>query len=319
MEYKDYYKTIGVPRTATEDEIKKAYRKLARKYHPDVSKEPNAEEKFKEVQEAYEVLKDPKKREAYDQLGSQWKSGQEFRAPPGWNVYSDFGQGQGGFEDEGMGGFSDFFESIFGGGRFQQAGGRSQRRRQEYSQRGSDQHAKMTITLEDAYNGATKSIQLQTTELDAYGQPQPKTRTIKINIPKGATPGQQLRLAQQGNPGLGGGPAGDLYLELDIQSHAHYTLEGKDVYLTLPITPWEAALGAKVTVPTLGGPVEMKIAPGSQSGQKLRLKGRGLPVKNEPGDQYALLQIVTPPAKTDEQKAFYEKMAKEMPFDPRHP
>lgn len=312
---------MGVPRTATADEIKRAYRKLARKYHPDVSKEPNAEEKFKEVQEAYEVLKDPKKREAYDQLGSEWKSGQEFRPPPGWQGFAGFHPGrETEFNAEDLGGFSDFFENIFGGAgaRTHQTGSPHFRyqRRHDFSQRGNDQHAKISVPLEEAYNGALKSIQLQVPEIDANGQIHPNTRTLKITVPKGVISGQQLRLAEQGMPGIGKGPAGDLYLEIELEPHRLFTVQGHDIYLTLPITPWEAALGAKVTVPTLGGPVDMKIAPNSQAGQKLRLKGRGLPGKT-PGDQYALLQIVTPPAQSESQKQLYETMAKEMPFNPR--
>lgn len=309
MEYKDYYATLGVQRTANADDIKRSYRKLARKYHPDVSKEPNAEEKFKEVQEAYEVLKDPKKREAYDQLGSQWQGGQEFRPPPNWQGFEGFDFDVGGD----AGGFSDFFANIFGGARH--AGGR--RRQHEYNQRGNDQHAKITVSLADAYHGATKSIQLQAPEVDSHGRMQYKTRTLKINIPKGVSSGQQLRLAGQGLPGVGKAPAGDLFLEIEIQPSGIFSLQGNDIYLTLPITPWEAALGAKIPVPTLGGKVDMKILPGSQAGQKMRLKGRGLPSKPAPGDQYVLLQIVAPPAKTDAQRALYEKMAQEMPFNPR--
>lgn len=314
MEYKDYYATMGVSRTATAEEIKRAYRKLARKFHPDVSKEANAEEKFKAVQEAYEVLKDPQKRQAYDQLGSQWQSGQDFRPPPGWEGFGNAEQNARGFGGADLGGFSDFFESIFGGARSRHSRGRQ--RQQDFSQRGSDQHAKITISLEEAYNGGTKSIQLQVPEMNAHGQMQHKIRTLKITIPKGVVNGQQLRLAKQGMPGINA-PAGDLYLEMEIQPHRLFTLEGKDIYLTLPLTPWEAALGAKVKVPTLGGSVDMKIAPNSQSGLKLRLKGRGLPTQPSPGDQYALLQIVTPPAKTDSEKAFYEKMGQVMPFNPR--
>lgn len=316
MEYKDYYKTLDVPRTATADDIKRSYRKLARKYHPDVSKEANAEEKFKEVQEAYEVLKDPKKREAYDQLGSQWQGGQEFRPPPNWQGFEGFADG--GFEGGGgdFGGFSDFFANIFGGGGFRRGGGHH-RGHQEFNQRGRDQHAKISVSLKDAYQGATKSVQLQVPEVDQYGQVQHKLRTLKINIPKGVVSGQQLRLAGQGTPGMGKAPAGDLFLEIEVQADGIFTLQGKDIYLTLPITPWEAALGAKIPVPTLGGTVDMKVAPGSQAGQKMRLKGRGMPSKTSPGDQYVLLQIVTPPAKTDGQRALYEKMAQEMPFNPR--
>jgi curved DNA-binding protein len=318
MEYKDYYKTLNVERTATPDQIKQSYRKLARKFHPDVSKEPNAEEKFKAVQEAYEVLKDPQKREAYDQLGSQWQGGQEFRPPPNWQGFSGF-EGFGG-GDEGMGGFSDFFESIFGAG-----GGRGGARAHpgfrggagSFDRRGRDQHAKITISLEEAFRGGNKTIQLEVPEVDAMGHVQHKLRTLKITIPAGTVSGQQMRLAKQGLPGTGKAPPGDLYLEIDVQSHRYFTLQGRDVYLTLPITPWEAALGAKVTAPTLAGPVDVKIATGSQTGQKLRLKGRGLPGKPNAGDQYILLQIATPPAKTEAEKALYEKMAQEMPFNPR--
>lgn len=312
MEYKDYYKTLGVSRDAKEDEIKRSYRKLARKYHPDVSKEPNAEERFKEVQEAYEVLKDAKKRAAYDQLGSNWKSGQDFRPPPNWQ-----GSGFEGFESEGAD-FSDFFASIFGGAAGRGGGFRGQRHHGGgFKQRGQDEHAKITISLEEAFHGGAKTIQLQVPEIDANGRMHHKTRTLKMTIPPGVVSGQQLRLSQQGGAGSGGAPAGDLYLELEVTPHALYSLQGHDVYITLPIAPWEAALGAKVTVPTLAGPVEMKIAPGSQAGQKLRLRGRGLPGKPAAGDQYALLQVVTPPATTETQRALYEQMAKEMPFNPR--
>lgn len=316
MEFKDYYAVMGVARTATPEEIKKAYRKLARKYHPDVSKEPNAEAKFKELQEAYEVLKDPKKRESYDALGANWKGGQDFRPPPNWQGFDFRDGGGGGFEEADMGGFSDFFANIFGGRGHGQA--RTHRQsRQGFSQRGEDQHAKIRITLDEAYNGGTKAIHLQAPETDANGRTHYKTRTLKITLPKGAVNGQQLRLQKQGLPGIGQAPAGDLYLEIEIEPHRLFTLEGRDVYLTLPIAPWEAALGAKVTVPTLGGSVDMRIASGAQAGQKMRLKGRGLPDKTTPGDQYVMLQVVTPPAVTDEQRAFYEKMAMEMPFNPR--
>lgn len=308
MEYKDYYKTLGVARDAKEDEIKRAYRKLARKYHPDVSKEANAEEQFKAVQEAYEVLKDSEKRAAYDQLGSQWKNGQEFRPPPHWNTQQGFNAA--GMSEEDLGGFSDFFSSIFG------RSGQGAQHRARHDARGRDEHAKIHISLEEAFRGGDKTIQLQTSKVDAHGQVKYETRALKIMIPPGIASGQQLRLAKQGSPGHGKAPAGDLYLEIEILPHRLFTLQGRDVYLTLPVTPWEAALGAKISVPTLGGKVEMKIAPGSQAGQKLRLKGRGLP-GSQVGDQYALLQIVTPPAKTDQERGFYEKMAQEMPLDPR--
>ncbi|MBV8801461.1 MAG: DnaJ domain-containing protein [Gammaproteobacteria bacterium] len=314
MEYKDYYKILGVPRTASEDEIKRAYRKLARKYHPDVSKEPNAEEQFKAVQESYEVLKDKKKREAYDQLGSNWKNGQDFRPPPNWQGF-DF---QGGFEQEDMGNFSDFFANIFGGGAARgRQGGFHRAQQRPFQQRGQDQHAKIVITLEEAFRGGSKNIHLQVPEKDANGQTHYVTKTLKITVPSGTLPGQQLRLAKQGMPGINGGLPGDLFLEIDIAPHRLFTLQGHDVYLTVPVTPWEAALGTKINIPTLGGAVDLKITAGAQAGQKLRLKGRGLPAKPQSGDQYILLQIVTPPAKTDADKALYEKMAQEMPLNPR--
>lgn len=312
MEFKDYYTILGVPRTAKEDEIKRSYRKLARKYHPDVSKEPNAEEKFKEVQEAYEVLKDEKKRAAYDQLGSQWKSGQDFKPPPHWQNYADFTHR----EEENFDGFSDFFSSIFGN-KTQGPNPFTAGRRKAYQQRGRDEHATLSIQLEEAYRGTEKNIQLQTPSIDAQGHVHPQTRSLKINIPAGVTSGQQLRLAKQGAPGIGGAPAGDLYLEIQISPHRFFSVQGSDVYLTLPITPWEAALGTKIMIPTLGGPVDMKIPPNAKPGQKLRLKNRGLPAKPQTGDQYLLLQIMTPPVKTESDRAFYEKMALAMPFNPR--
>jgi len=309
MEYKDYYATLGLSKGAKDEDIKRAYRKLARKYHPDVSKEANAEEKFKNLQEAYEVLKDSQKRAAYDQLGSQWKSGQEFRPPPGWQNFTGFEEGMG---EEGMGGFSDFFNILFGQ---QQARARQGRQQQGFQRdfagfrtRGQDEHAKITITLEEAFHGATKNLQLRL---------QNNVRTLKVAIPRGTQAGHQLRLAQQGTPGMGGGPAGDLYLQIDIAPHKYFTLQGRDVYLTVPIAPWEAALGAEVKIPTLGGQVGLKLASGSQAGQKLRLKGRGLPGVPHAGDQYAVLQIVTPLAATEEQRALYQKMAEVMPFNPR--
>src|SRR6185437_8650626 len=245
MEYKDYYKILGVSRTASDDDIKHSYRKLARKYHPDVSKEPNAEEQFKAVQEAYEVLKDKKKREAYDQLGSHWKSGQDFRPPPKWQGL-DFQSNH--FDTENMGNFSDFFASIFGGGERGQSGFHHAQRG-PFQRRGQDQHAKIAITLEEAFHGGSKTIYLQVPERDAHGKLQHDTRTLKISIPVGTVPGQQLRLAKQGMPGVGGGPAGDLFLEIDILPHRLFTLQDHDVYLTVPITPWEAALGAKIKLP----------------------------------------------------------------------
>lgn len=317
MEYKDYYATLGINKKASQEDVKKAYRRLARKYHPDVSKEKNAEEQFKNVQEAYEVLKDPEKRSAYDQLGSNWKSGQDFRPPPGWgDAHTQFRSSRAqGFAEEDLGGFSDFFANLFGGG-----GGRTQHFQREdfggFKQRGGDQHAKINITLDEAFHGVKKMVQLQVPEMSSDGMMQPKIRTLNISIPAGTTQGKQLRLTGQGMAGMGGGPAGDLYLEIDILPHTLFSLKERDVYLTLPVTPWEAALGAEIKIPTLGGPVGLKLSPNSQSGQKLRLKGRGMPGKT-PGDQYAVLQVVLPPANTEEQKQVYENMARIMPFNPR--
>ncbi|BCX89786.1 curved DNA-binding protein [Methylomarinovum tepidoasis] len=311
MEYKDYYKILGVSRDATQDEIKRAYRKLARKYHPDVSKEADAEEKFKEVNEAYEVLKDPEKRKAYDQFGAHWKEGQGFQPPPGWE--EQFGFGGGGYTEGGRtADFSEFFEALFGGGGFRRG-----RARSGFRMRGEDLHAKVYIDLEDAYRGTTQTLTLSVPEVDpATGRLVDKHKRLQVKIPKGIREGQKIRLAGQGAPGMGGGPAGDLYLEVHFKPHRWFKVEDKDVYLDLPVTPWEAALGAKVPVPTLEGKVELRIPPGSQTDRKLRLKGKGLP-GTPAGDQYVILKIHTPPADTEDKKRFYEEMARKMPFNPR--
>lgn len=310
MEYQDYYKTLGVDRKATLEEIKKQYRRLARKYHPDVSKEPNAEEKFKQVKEAYEVLKDPEKRKAYDQMGSQWKQGQGFQPPPGWQQHRASGhQAQ---VDPGE--FSDFFESIFGRG-FRQADGAHAHR--TVRQKGQDQHSKISISLTEAFQGSERSLSLREPSLDPKtGEVAYQTRQVNVKIPPGVTEGQQIRLSGLGGAGVGGGPNGDIYLEVEFLPHPFYTVEGRDIYLKCPITPWEAALGAEVEIPTLAGSVKLKIAPGAQSGQKMRLKGRGLPGKPA-GDEYALLTILTPKAENEEQMALYQKMKETMNFNPR--
>ncbi len=309
MEFKDYYEIMGVSRDATQEEIKRAYRKLARKYHPDVSKEPDAEEKFKQLGEAYEVLKDPEKRAAYDKLGANWKAGQEFHPPPDWDAGFEFRGG--GFTGAGEGvDYSDFFESLFGGG-FRRAGGRG-----GFHARGQDTHAKVLIDLEDAYRGAVRHITLQAPEVDAQGHVTTRQRTLKVNIPKGVREGQQIRLAGQGAPGIGEGPAGDLYLEIAFKPHPFYRVEGKDVYLDLPVAPWEAALGGRVKVPTPAGTLELKIPPGSNTGKKMRLKGKGIPAR-QPGDFYVELKVMTPPAESEEQKALYRRMAEKFSYNPR--
>jgi curved DNA-binding protein len=313
MDYKDYYKIMGVARDASQDEIKKVYRRLARKYHPDVSKEAHAEERFKEVQEAYEVLKDPEKRAAYDQLGSNWRSGQEFRPPPDWGKDFEFSTSSFGAGDDA--GFSDFFSSLFGqrspfGARG--AGGRAR----GFAAAGDDHMARIEIDLEDAYHGATRTIELKTPQVGEDGRLAIKPRTLQVKIPAGVTEGQRIRLAGQGSAGIGGGRAGDLYLEIHLRPHKLYQVEGRDITLSLPIAPWEAALGATVLTPTLAGPVELRIPANAKAGQRLRLKGRGLP-GNPPGDQYVALKIVTPPADTPRARELYEQMQRELQFEPR--
>jgi curved DNA-binding protein len=310
MEFKDYYQIMGVKRDATQDEIKRAYRRLARKFHPDVSKEKDAESRFKEVGEAYEVLKDPEKRAAYDQLGANWKAGQEFRPPPDWDQGFEFrGGGFTGAEQ-----FSEFFESLFGGGGF--GGGFGHLTQRSFDARGEDIHTKVLIDLDDAYQGANRTLTLKQTELGADGRPQVKERTLNVRIPKGVRQGQHIRLGKQGEAGMGRGEAGDLYLEVEFRPHPFYKVEGKDVFLDLPVAPWEAALGATVKVPTPAGKVDLKIPPGSSGGRKLRLKGRGIPAK-PPGDLYVVVQIALPPARTEDAKAAYRELEKALAFSPR--
>jgi curved DNA-binding protein len=312
MDYKDYYKILGVAREANQDEIKRVYRRLARKYHPDVSKEKNAEDRFKEVQEAYEVLKDPEKRAAYDQLGSNWRSGQEFRPPPDWGKDFEFTTSFGGPGEDG--GFSDFFSSLFGArSPFGQQGGPGRR---GFARSGEDHVAKIEIDLADAFRGGTQTIELKSPQLSDDGRVAVQPRTLRVTIPAGVIEGQRIRLAGQGSAGIGGGAAGDLYLEIGLRPHRLFEVEGRDVTLSLPIAPWEAALGATIQTPTLAGPVDLRIPPGAKSGQRLRLKGRGLPGAT-PGDQYVVLKIVLPPIDTPEARAFFEKMKNELPFDPR--
>ena len=309
MEFKDYYATLGVERSATQEEIKRSYRKLARKFHPDVSKEPDAEERFKAVAEAYKALGDSERRAAYDSVGSGHQGNQEFHPPPGWDSGFEFSGADAGFGGE----QSEFFESLFG--RHAGAGRRAQAPQHA---NGADHHAKVRISLADSYRGATRSITLQVPQADAAGHLTLQSRQLEVNIPKGIRDGQHLRLAGQGSPGTGRGMAGDLYLEIAFAPDPHFRVEGRDVYLDLPVAPWEAALGAAMAVATPDGSVELRVPPASSPGRKLRLKGKGLP-GNPSGDLYAVLSIALPPADTDAAKAAYAELAKACgSFDPRH-
>jgi curved DNA-binding protein len=311
MEFKDYYQTLGVSRDAAADDIKKAFRKLARKYHPDVSKEPNAEQRMKEVNEAYTVLSDPEKRAAYDQLGRGYRPGQEFRPPPDWDAGFEFsGRGASQFE---AADFSDFFAELFGrmgGGRgFQTYGG-------EFRARGEDHYAKVLLDLEDAFTGATRQISLRVPKQDAQGRVQLATRTLNVKIPKGVHEGQVIRLAGQGPPGMAGGPAGDLLLEVHFKPHDRLRAEGRNLHLTLPVAPWEAALGAVVPVRLPGGSLRVRIPEGAQSGHQLRVRGKGIP-GDPPGDLLLTIQVVLPAADSPKGREVYETMARELAFDPR--
>lgn len=294
MEYKDYYKALGVGRDASADEIKKAYRKLAREFHPDKNQSKGAEERFKEINEANEVLGDPEKRKAYDALGANWRAGQQFRPPPGWQ---HMGGGRGGASAGGFGGanFSDFFSSLFGGmggaGGFGGMGG--------FEPDAEDSRDLLTVSLEESFHGGSRRVQLSS------------GRTLDVKIPKGITEGKTIRLGGQGRFG------GDLLLEIRFAPHPRFEVKERDISTVVPVAPWEAALGATIAVPTLGGEVELKLPAGTQGGRKLRLKGRGLPGAT-PGDQFVEIRLVTPPAETDEQRAFYTQMAERFAgFAPR--
>lgn len=301
MEFRDYYDTLGVERSATADEIKRAYRKLARKYHPDVSKEADAEEHFKEVQEAYEVLKDEEKRAAYDQFGENWQAGQDFQPPPDWQREFSFSTDN--FDQ--AGGFSDFFSSLFGGGRGFSNGQRGEFRSMRMD--GQDINADIEIAISDAYTGATRQISLEVPTADAQGRMVRTRRTLNVKVPKGIKSGQRIRLENQGGPGVGQGARnGDLYLRVNFAPHPVYSADGRNITVSLPLTPAEAALGGKVKVPTLGGPVDLTIPAGSSTGKRLRLKGRGLP-GSPPGDQFVEIKVVVPTLDDDLRQA-YEKL-----------
>jgi len=336
VEYKDYYKTLGVERTATQQEIQRAYRKLARKHHPDISKETGAEDRFKEITEAYEVLKDPDKRQKYDQFGQAWKQQGGERGggpPPGWEqvIFGAGGPGMGGqridFDFGNLGGgaggsgFSDFFEMLFGqrmqganmGGASQSAqrGGPGSGYRADWVQRGNDQEARIQLTLEEAASGGERGITL-TDPGDGTQQ------TLRVKIPRGIRPGQKIRLAAKGGAGMGGGPPGDLFLHVEVLPHGRFRLEGSDLHTTLPITPWEAALGGTAQLETLDGAVTVRIPAASPAGRKIRLRGYGYPqAKGGKGDLYAELDVVVPQQLSDRERELFEELAKISSFNPR--
>jgi curved DNA-binding protein len=313
MQYKDYYRILGVPRDASADDIKKAFRKLARKYHPDVSKEGDAEARMKEINEAHTVLSDPERRAAYDQLGRGWKPGQEFHAPPGWE--EQFESSSRGFAPGEEGEFSDFFAELFGHlGGLHGAGPRAARPRGRG--RGMDRQARVELDVEDAFGGVSRQISLGVPVVDASGRLRHETRTLHVKIPRGVRAGQVIRLAGQGEGARGGAPAGDLLLEVAFRPHPRYQVDGRDLRLALPVAPWEAALGALVPVQLPGGEVRVRVPAGAQSGGQLRLRGKGIP-GDPPGDALLDLRIVVPPADTPRARELYEAMAKELAFDPR--
>lgn len=333
MEYKDYYQVLGVSRDASQEEISKAFKKLARKYHPDLNpNDPEAEKKFKEVNEAYEVLKDSEKRKRYDHLGADWEHGQNFEPPPGYeNVRFTFGSPGGG---QSWSGFSDFFETIFGdlfgesgaGAKFRTSRGRF--REDPFAQRdffgagfstkGEDVQTILELSLEDAYQGGKKTVTLQEKVAGQDGFPRTQTKNLEVNIPPGVSEGSKIRLAGQGRPGVQGGKPGDLYCTVRIKPHPLFKVEGKNIVLDLPITPWEAVLGTKLKVQTLDGQVEMRIPPGTNSGQRFRLRNKGLGRDNNKGDQLVRAVIQTPKTLSNEEKELWEKLAQVSNFNPRN-
>lgn len=337
VKYQDYYKTLGVSRDASQNEIHQAYRKLARKYHPDVNKSDEAEQKFKDISEAYEVLKDPEKRKKYDSLGQNWHGGDDFSPPPGWEEFVGgggrsggfgFGQGGGGFGNFGFdifgdrgsgsgGGFSDFFETLFGG--FGGVGGETDFGARGWSQKGQDHEADVTINLEDAYFGGKKTLALQQQETDGQGRIHSRTRNFEVNIPAGITEGKRLRLGGQGGDGGGAGQRGDLYLRIHIAPHPRFRLKGSDIETDLSISPWEAALGTKVDVPIVGGKAAITIPPGTSSGKRLRLRGKGMKKKDgKNGDLFAVIRIVVPEQLSQKERELFEELSKQSRFNPRN-
>ena len=307
MEYKDYYKILGVERGASETDIKKAFRKLAHKYHPDVSKEKDAEAKFKDVNEAYQTLSDPEKRAAYDQLG-QRRDGSNFEPPPGWGGFGGAGaSGFGGFDfgDSGFD-FSDLFSHM----------GASRARQPEA---GEDLNAEVQITPEQAFNGATVSLSLREPEAGADGRVRHVTKTLEVKVPAGTISGQRMRLAGKGGPGYNGGPNGNLYITINISEGGRFRVDGRDVYLTVPLAPYEAVLGTEAVIPTLsGGKISVKVPAGAKAGQKIRIAGKGFPnKKGAAGDMYLVISIVVPPAPTEEEKELYKRLSEVSTFNPR--
>ncbi len=308
MEFKDYYQILGVDPDADDKTIKAAYRRLARKFHPDVSTEPRAEEKFKELAEAYEVLKDTDKRAQYDMLRQQGGAG-PFQPPPGWQP--------GGFDSAGgdfQGGFSDFFEQIFGQSRH---GSRQGYSRQHFARRGEDVELTLAIFLEDACRGESRTISYEVPGFDEQGHLVRQQRTLKVKIPAGVIEGERIRLKGQGAPGIGDAPAGDLYLQIRFAPHPLYLVEGATLTITVPIAPWEAALGCKLTVPTLEGGINLTVPANSQNGKRMRIKGRGLGKGDNRGDLYVVLRISMPPAASDREQALWRQLAEVYSYDPR--
>ncbi len=323
VQYKDYYEILGVPRSASDNEIKKAFRKLAREFHPDVAKDKKrAEEKFKEVNEAYEVLGDPAKRKKYDELGANWKSGAEFRPPPGWESFSGGqafrGRGAGSEEFEfhfGGTGFSDFFEQLFGSmGRGRGGFGRSAGfQEEELAERGRDIEGDIMVTLEEAMHGSVRTVNVRCPVGRSV-----KTETCQVKIPPGVTEGQKLRLAGRGETGAGGGAPGDLYLRVRLAKHPDFEVEDHNLVHETELAPWEAVLGAEISVPTLDGRVNIKIPPGTQNGQKLRVRGRGLPERGGGhGDLMVVTKITVPAKVSDAEKKMWEQLARDSKFNPR--
>ncbi len=309
MKYKDYYAILGLERGASLADVKGAYRKLAHKYHPDVSKDPEVEAKFKEISEAYQTLKDPEKRAAYDQLGSH-QAGQEFRPPPDWGAhFGNGGAGEASFDDIDL---ADLFAGLSGG---RQHGGRT---RADRPMAGRDYDVSAEISLEDAFHGTQVELRLSVPDYDNRGRVHHVERSFKARIPKGATDGQRLRLRGQGGKGRNGGPDGDLYLNVVLRPHPLFRVDGHDLYLDLPLAPWEAALGATIEIPTPGGPVQLKVPPGTGAGKKMRLAKRGLPMpQGGEGDLYAVVQLAMPGTVTEPERALYQQLAEGSTFDPR--